>query len=95
MGRNGDEKERKGREQDDEARTSLSVRGPVDRSLTPAGALYQRFLLHRIEFFVTAPSGLSCNPFKSALAGHHITALHLHLRIALGSKHSTCDSSRH
>jgi hypothetical protein len=31
----------------------------------------------------------------SSLISSYITALHLHLRIALGSKHSTCDPSRH
>lgn len=31
----------------------------------------------------------------SLLISSYITSLHLHLRIALGSKHSTCDPSRH
>ena len=32
---------------------------------------------------------------RPSLISSYITSLHLHLRIALGSKHSTCDPSRH
>ncbi|SRR6266446_4178141 len=68
----------------------------LGQSVTPSTSAFRSaelFLCASHCPFRTFVDSKFSNPFKSALTGP-ITS-HLHLRISLGSKHSTCDSSRH